>query len=114
MALTFDDSGSKGIGLSSITITGDTYIVDEFTPDTPVNEFDTIDQDGNVNGGFGTTGANTATAVLQKPATETTALAIGAETSSYEGATWIVTGVNLPKKVAEQHRYQVKLRKKYN
>lgn len=114
MALAFDDTGSLGVGLGSITITGDTYLVNAFTPSEPTAEVDTRDQDGNVNGGFGTTGAATATAELQKPATETTALAKGAETSAYEGVTWLVIDVDLPKKVGEQHVYQVKLRKKYN
>lgn len=114
MALTHDDSNSLGIGLSSITITGDSYIVEEFTPDEPVNVVATQDQDGNAAGSFGMTGLKTATAVLQKPASETTALAVGAETGSYEGETWIVTAVNVAKKIGEQHKYNISLVKKYN
>ncbi len=114
MALQHDDTGSLGVGLGAITITGDSYIVEEFTPDEPTNTTPILDVDGNATGSFGTTGLKTATAVLQKPSTETTALAKGAETSSYEGETWIVQDVNLPKKTAEQHKYQVSLVKKYN
>ena len=114
MAITHDDTGSLGIGLGAITITTDSYIVEEFTPDEPVNTVGINDQDGNASGSFGTTGLKTASAVLQKPATENTALVVGAETGSYEGETWIVTAVNLGKKIAEQHKYNVSLVKKYN
>ncbi len=114
MALNHDDTGSLGVGLSTITITGDSYIVEEFTPDEPSNVVPILDADGNATGSFSTSGLMTATAVLQKPATETTPVVNGAESSAYEGETWIVDSVNLPKKTAEQHKYQVSLVKKYN
>jgi|DEB0MinimDraft_6_1074348.scaffolds.fasta_scaffold00147_11 hypothetical protein len=114
MALNHDDTGSLGVGIGAITITGDSYLVEEFTPDEPSNTVPILDQDGNATGSFGTSGLKTATATLQKPSTESTTLAKGAETSSYEGETWIVTSVNKPKKLAEQHKYSVTLVKKYN
>jgi hypothetical protein len=113
MAYTFDDSNSIPKGMTSLTISTDTYIAEDFNLDEPTNITDIQDQDGNTIGGFGSSGTITGTATVQVPASEGTVVVRGVE-FTHDSVSYIVTSVGKSKRIGEVNKYSLAFRKKYN